>query len=249
MKPRPDDKPPVMRIKWLESLTWSLMQKAMSARYGTTPPIRAINLAKVVSEWYGLNGKQEESLAKLLTPLLSDRPFTRRLLWRMCMFVTSNIDAIRNGDNLGKTLAEARKTDRWTALVATGVEKAGFTVNGKRMSLVTFTEIWGPLAGMEFTSSYSDGYLCGIIRTISGCKWATNIAAPDIALMRLRCILGKADRDYRIKRLDENWSTGNSANIRIRKFREGCSRFPCERCGMTRGECDYSPIPKDMELG
>lgn len=248
MRPGLDDKPPRMEIRKLEDEASSLMQKLISVRYGTTAPLRSIRIASTVGEWFGLDDKREGALASSLTPLLVDRPFTKRLLWRLCLFIMSNIDAVRRGEDLGLIVSEARKHDRWTALVASDIKKAGFTVNGKRMSLVSFTEIWGPLAGVEFTTSYSDAYLCGIVRSISGCRWATNIAATDISLMRLRCVIGKGERDIRIKRLDENWSTGNARNSRIRKWREGCSRFPCEKCGMTRAECDYSPLPKDEEI-
>lgn len=241
MQARPDDKPPRMELAKLLKNVDAFMTRMGEVDLGSTAPLRAYRIALTTGEWVGLIEDDVGKLAKLVTSFAGDRPFTRRLLWRIGLFIMSNIDAMKNGIDVRARMDRTLKDDRWSIFQASSITPGGFSQNGRRMYVASFTELWGPSAGTDFSICSSAGYLAGIVRDISGARFSRTVDATDLSLMRIKAIVGKGERSMKFKHIDTEWASGRTWNSSIRRYREGCRRWPCERCGKTRAECPYSP--------
>ena len=210
-------------------------------------PLVSLRLAVAAAEALEAPQGVATHLARGISPFIEDGVVDGKRLMRVSLAIVANRSAVLSGRDLADAAAEASKDDHWAVLQVTDVLSAGWSKSGKHMWDVWCTHLWGPMSGRSYMMKASDNYLCGVVKDVSGAKWSSAVAPVDLSLMRMR-VLMKGDG---IKYIDKKWSSGRKWNSDIRRAREGCSRFPCEKCGMDRSTCPVSPcsIKKGIDNG
>lgn len=237
---RDSDTPPPPRMAVAELIRkaskWSLLAPGGK---GEPAPVAALRLATTAAD-LGLVGRGLVGrLARSLTSFIGDRKVDKRLLFRIGLFILSNAPAYNMGLDVDAILASRLRNGGWEAFEVTDVISGGYTKRGIHMWDVSCVRLWGPAAGMDFFMTGPDGYLCGIVREISGARFSNTVAPVDLSLMRFRAYMEGGG----IVKLDGGWSSAKTHNSEIRRQREGCPKGPCERCGRTRSSCRWSPYP------
>lgn len=228
------DRPP--RIHVFEKEAIGFADRWSNSLEGPQVLVKTCNLAFDVGRELKMDRKKSALLAEPLRRMFEQEGYTPRAFFRAGLFIASNIKDLRNGVIPQASLSG----ETWVVIHITDMADAGRNSRGRKLWAVTCLIMTGPLAGTEFTTNITDGFLAAIVRSVSGAKYSRTVSGCDAFGMRLKANIGKSGTSLSIISIDDTWADGRKRNSELRKAREDCRRYPCDKCNKGLDRCPYA---------
>ena len=206
---------------------------------GESNAAKTRQLAWYVGHDMKMNDKECGRLATLLAPFFAEG-YNPKTIFRAGLFTCANYERLTEGVDMTQLIAETWRGQFWAVVQVTDLIEAERTKKGRRRWLMVCLILAGPLAGREVTVTIMDGYLSGVVRSISSARYSKTIAGMDAFGMRFMAKLENKGGALSIEEIKDDWAAGKKFNSELRRQREGCPKGPCERCPHTTETCPYA---------